>query len=187
MTALQQLGMVDTVKVTIGKNPKQATRLEIGGMSVSVSALYKVEEFINLFDDDRLTQNSIAKSKYNDCNAPDEYTELSMWNDRMATYVKKCIYQYATANLNEILTWTCEDFGVDYKTITELHEHWNMDKDARKVSLDKCKDLIYKNGLYTPLASLRATCKEWLTAHGKYDLYKNHIDDVIYKWVKVGG
>ena len=186
MTALSQLGMVDTVKVTIGKNPKQATRLEFNGISKSVSALYKVEEFLDLLENN-LSVNSVASSKYNECNADTEIQELSMWNERMATYTKKNIYNYKTSNLNEILTWTCEDFGVTQKDLEQLHANWNADPDSHKVSIAKCKDLIYKNGMYVANASLQQTCKEWLTAHDLYECNKNNIDLIIDKWIKIGG
>lgn len=186
LKALEQLGMTDTVKVTIGKNPRQATRLEFGGISKSVSALYKVDEFLNLLENN-LRVNSVASSKYNDCNADSEIQELSMWNERMATYTKKNIYNYKTSNLNEILTWTCEDFGVTAQELKRFHDNWNSDKDGWKVSLNKCKNLIYKNGYYVADASLQQTCKEWLTAHELYEKYKNNIDLIIKQWVKVGG
>lgn len=186
MTALSQLGLQNKVQVTTGKNPKQATRLALGEKSVSVSALYKVDEFINLLENN-LSVNSVAKSKYNDCNEDNEILEFQMWNERMATYTKKCIYNYKTSNLNEILTWTCEDFGVTQKDLEQLHANWNADPDSHRVSIVKCKDLIYKNGMYVANASLRATCKEWLSAHDLYECNKNNIDLIINKWVKIGG
>lgn len=186
MTALNQLGLTDKITVTIGKNPKQATRLALGEKSVSVSALYKVDEFINLLEN-ALSVNSVASSKYNGCNADNDIDELQMWNERQATYTKKNIYNYKVNNLNTILQWTCEDFGVTLKDLEELHANWNADPDSKKVSLKNCKDLIYKNGLYTAIASLRATCKEWLTAHDLYECNKDKIDLIIYKWVEIGG
>ena len=187
MTAIQQLGLNDKVKITIGKNPKQATRLEFGGISKSVSALYKVDEFLNLLENN-LKVNSVASSKYNDCNEENEFLELQMWNDRQATYCKHTIYNYKTSNLNEILTWTCEDFGYSMKTLNQLYENWNKDPDTKKkASLKTNKDLIYKNGYYVTMASLEQTCKEWLTAHDLLDKYKNNIDLIIKQWVKVGG
>ena len=186
MTALSQLGLSDKVQVTVGKNPKQATRLEFNGISKSVSALYKVEEFLDLLENN-LKVNSVASSKYNECNADTEIQELSMWNERMATYTKKNIYQYKLHGLNTILKWTCEDFGVTQKDLQQLHDNWNADPDSHKVSISKCKDLIYKNGYYVAMASLRATCKEWLTAHNMYDCYKDKIDNYIINWAKYGG
>ena len=187
MKAIQQLGLNDKVNVTIGKNPKQATRLEFGGISKSVSALYKVDEFLNLLESE-LKVNSVASSKYNDCNEENEFLELQMWNDRQATYCKHTIYNYRTSNLNEILTWTCEDFGYTQKRLEQLYENWNNDIETKKkVSIKTNKDLIYKNGYYVAKASLEQTCKEWLTAHDLLDKYKNNIDSIIYKWVKVGG
>lgn len=185
--AISQLGLTDKVKITIGKNPKQATRLEFGGISKSVSALYKVDEFLNLLESG-LKVNSVSSSKYNDCNEENEFLELQMWNDRQATYCKHTIYNYKTANLNEILTWTCEDFGYSMKTLNQLYENWNNDPETKKkVDLKTNKDLIYKNGYYVVKASLEQTCKEWLTAHDLLDKYKNNIDLIIKQWVKVGG
>lgn len=186
MKALEQLKLTDKITVTVGKNPKQATRLALGEKSVSVSALYKVDEFINLLEN-ALSVNSVASSKYNGCNADNDIDELQMWNERQATYTKKNIYNYKVNNLNTILQWTTEDFGVTLKDLEELHANWNADPDSRKVSLKNCKDLIYKNGLYTSIASLRATCKEWLTAHDLYECNKDNIDLIIYKWVEIGG
>ena len=102
MTALNQLGLTDKITVTIGKNPNQATRLTLGNFSKSVSALYKVEDFVNLLTCE-LKVNSVASSKYNDCNEENEFLELQMWNDRQATYCKHTIYNYKENNLNSIL------------------------------------------------------------------------------------
>ena len=116
MVAIQQLGLTDKINVTIGKNPKQATRLSFGEKSVSVSALYKVDEFINLLEN-ALAVNSVATSKYNGCNADNDIDEMQMWNERQATYTKKCIYNYKANNLNTILMWTVEDFK-GYRNLT---------------------------------------------------------------------
>lgn len=187
MKAISQLGLMDKVQITIGKNPKQATRLEFRGISKSVSALYKVDEFLDLLESG-LKVNSVSSSKYNDCNEENEFLELQMWNDRQATYTKKCMYNYKTSKLDEILKWTCEDFGYTMKDLHELYSNWNKDPDTKKkASLKTNKDLIFKNGYYVAKASLRDTCKEWLSAHDLYECYKNNIDSIIYKWVKIGG
>ena len=130
-TALTQLGLQDKIQVTVGKNEKQITRLTLGNTSVSVSALYRVDEFINLLENS-LKVNSVASSKYNECNAPNEFEELQMWIDRQATYTKKNIYNYKTSTLNEILAWTCEDFGYTQKRIEELYNNWNNDPETKK-------------------------------------------------------
>lgn len=185
--AIQQLGLSDKVKITIGKNPKQATRLEFGGISKSVSSLYKVDEFLDLLEAG-LKVNSIASSKYNDCNEESEFLELQMWNDRQATYCKHTIYNYATSNLNEILTWTCQDFGYTMKTLETLYNNWNKDPDTKKkASLKTNKDLVYKNGYYVAKASLEQTCKEWLSAHGLYEKWGEYIPQIIDRWVRIGG
>ena len=187
LTALEQLNLTDKVEVTVGKNPKQATRLSLGDTSVSVSALYKIEDFINLLECS-LKVNSVASSKYNECNADNEYMELTMWLDREATYAKKCMYNYKENNLNSILMWTCEDFGYTFKQITKLYENWNNDADTKKkISLKTNKDLIYKNGYYVANSSLYSTCKEWLSAHGLYEKWGEYIPQIIDKWVRIGG
>lgn len=185
--AIQQLGLSDKVKITVGKNPRQATRLEFGGISKSVSALYKVEEFLDLLESG-LKVNSVAGSKFNDCNEENEFLELQMWNERMATYCKHTIYNYACNSLNTILTWTCEDFGYTQKTLNQLYENWNKDPETKKrADLKSNKNLIYKNGYYVAKASLEQTCKEWLSAHGMYEKYGNYMDLIIKQWVKIGG
>ena len=187
MVAIQQLGLTDKINVTIGKNPKQATRLSFGEKSVSVSALYKVDEFINLLEN-ALAVNSVASSKYNGCNADNDIDEMQMWNERQATYTKKCIYNYKANNLNTILMWTVEDFGYTLKDIETLHANWNKDPETRiKADLKRCKNLIYKNGLYVARASLEQTCKEWLTAHDLYDHNIDNINLIIDKWIRIGG
>ena len=185
--AIAQLNLTDRVKITIGKNPKQATRLSFGEKSVSVSALYKVDEFINLLEN-ALSVNSVASSKYNGCNADNDIDELQMWNERQATYTKKNIYNYKENNLNTILMWTVEDFGYTLKDIETLHNNWNNDPETRiKADLKRCKDLLYKNGMYVARASLEQTCKEWLTAHDLYDHNVDNINLIIDKWIRIGG
>lgn len=187
LQALEQLGLTDKINVTIGKNPNQATRLTLGNFSKSVSALYKVEDFVNLLTCE-LKVNSVASSKYNDCNEENEFLELQMWNDRQATYAKKCMYNYKENNLNSILMWTVEDFGYTYKQITKLYENWNADKETKKkVSLKNNKNLIYKNGYYCANSSLYSTCKEWLSAHGLFEKWGEYIPQIVDKWVRIGG
>lgn len=184
--AIQQLGLEGKITYTIGKNPEQATRLQYNGVDVSVSSLYKVSDFID-FIENNLQVNSVAKSKFNECNAENEKKELQMWNKRNSTYAKKNRYNYTDNNLNTILTWTTEDFGVTYPELKRLHDNWNADPDGWKVSIEKCKDLYFKNGMYVAKASLQQTCKEWLSAHDLFEKYQNSIDLIIDKWVKIGG
>ena len=177
LTALQLSGI--KAEVTQGKNPKQATRLTFeSGKSVSVSALYKVDEFLKLFESYALT-TSVATSKHNDCNEDTEIKEMSKWLSNQATYSKKCCYNYEVESLSDIIAWTMEDFGFTTDRLRELHANWNSE-DGWKAQITD--DLIFCNGYFTPRASLRATIKQWLTAHEMYDHEDATLDAIINKY-----
>lgn len=183
--ALSILNLTDAVKITIGKNPKQATRLTFtDGKSISVSAVTTVNNFIELLQADKTSQdNSISKSKYNPCNADNDADELSMWAEKMATYAKKCCYDYANITLTEVITWSIEDFGYTPEQIDAYHKTWNTERgwDANK------KMMLYMYGKYTPYTVLQNTVKQWLSNHNDYKHLESQIDAIINRYVKILG
>ena len=178
LRALEQAGKTGKILVTIGKNQKQATRLTFeNGSSVSVSALYKVDEFLKLVTSHEIT-TSVATSKFNDVNEDEAIKEMSKWLSNMATYSKKCCYNYEENTLSEIIAWTMEDFGVTPERLKELHKNWDSEGWRAQIT----DDLIFCNGYFTPRASLRATIKQWLTAHEMYDHEDATLDAIINKY-----
>ena len=191
MTALQVLNITDA-KITIGKNPKQATRLILSdGRNISVSAVTTVSNFMDLLQADKTSHdNSIAKSKHNPCNPKpkdDEYKELQMWLDKKSTYAKKCMYLYEFESLFDIITYTIEDFGYYPEQIKMYHDLWNSEKTHGSQKANKSM-LVFCNGKYTPFEPLRMTIKQWLSAHKRYNHSDEQLDMIIKNYVnKVEG
>ena len=128
--AIESLNMVNDIKVIIGKNPKQACRLIFSnGKNISVSAVTKVEQFIDVINANiHGHDNSIAVSKHNNYNADDEFKELQGWLQDMATYAKKCCYNYDENTLTDIIAWTIEDWGFSTEQLKKYHINWNNDE-----------------------------------------------------------
>lgn len=183
--ALQILNMLDVVKVQSGKNPKQATRLIFqDGKSISVSAVTTVNNFIELLQADKTSNdNSIAKSKHNNCNSDEEAKELQMWLERMATYAKKCCYDYENESLANIITWSIEDFGYTQEQVNKYHQNWNTEEGWRA----NTKYMIKCLGKYTPITVLQNTIKQWLSNHQNYAHLESQIDLIIKRFVEVKG
>ena len=184
--ALQNLNMADVVKVKIGKNPKQATRMLFpNGKDVSVSAVTTVSQFIDVINANMHGHdNSIAVSKYNDCNADDELKELSMWLERMATYAKKCCYDYKNESLTNIIAWTIEDFGFSTEQIEKYNKSWNSEE-GQKAKNDM---MLFCNNRFTPYTTLQCTIKQWLSHHEMYEHTDEQLMMIIKRYAeRVGG
>lgn len=170
-------------KIIIGKNPKQACRLIFSnGRNISVSAVTTVSQFIDLINANiNGHDNSIAVSKYNNCNADDELKELTMWLERMATYAKKCCYDYANESLTNIIAWTIEDWGFTTEQIKKYYTTWNSEEgwNANK------KMMLFCNNRYTPYTTLQNTIKQWLSNHEMYEHTDEQIKMIIDKYASM--
>ena len=170
-------------KIKIGKNPKQATRLIFSdGRNISVSAVCTVQQFIDLLESNKIGHdNSVAVSKYNNCNADDELKELTMWLERMATYAKKCCYDYANESLTNIIAWTIEDWGFTTEQVEKYHKSWNSE-DGQKA---KTNMMLFCNNKYTPYATLQCTIKQWLSNHDMYEHTDEQLKMIINKYASM--
>ena len=184
--AIESLNMVNDIKITIGKNPKQATRLTFkNGKDISVSAVTTVNQFIDVIQSNiNGHDNSIAVSKYNNCNADDELKELTMWLERMATYAKKCCYDYVNNSLTDIITWTIEDWGFSQEQIKKYYTTWDSENEIGMKKATK-KMMLFCNNRYTPYTTLQNTIKQWLSNHEMYEHTDEQLNMIINKYVSM--
>ena len=181
--AIESLNMVNDIKVIIGKNPKQACRLIFSnGKNISVSAVTKVEQFIDVINANiHGHDNSIAVSKHNNYNADDEFKELQGWLQDMATYAKKCCYNYDENTLTDIIAWTIEDWGFSTEQLKKYHINWNNDE-GQKAKKDL---LLFCNNRYTPYKALQMTIKQWLSHHEMYEHTDEQLMMIINKYASM--
>lgn len=184
--AIASLNMVNDIKITIGKNPKQACRLTFkNGKDISVSAVCTVQQFIDLLESNKIgSDNSVAVSKYNNCNADDELEELTKWLERMATYAKKCCYNYDENTLTDIIAWTIEDWGFSAEQIEKYNKSWNSENGQKA----KNNLMLFCNNRFTPYRALQMTIKQWLAHHGMYEHTDEQLMMIIKRYAeRVGG
>lgn len=204
MRAVQQLGLTDKVKITVGKNPKQATRLEFNGVSKSVSALYRINEFIDLFHEWNNASMATAKVEHAHVGGDKQSQQMTYVKNELANFtgldvknnktlkglynvlkdstdINKSSYYYGL-RLNTILNQVLEDYGMNYKTLMQYHKSWDSDEGWKA----NTKLLIEKNGLFVPVATFQQVIKKWLKFNNK-KANDEQIEMIINKWVKIGG
>lgn len=179
--AIASLNMSDDIKITIGKNPKQACRLIFpNGKNISVSAVTTVNQFIDVINANMHGHdNSIAVSKFNNYNANTETEELTGWLSEDATYAKKDLYNYKDITLTDVITWSIEDFGYTEKEVKKYHDLWNSEQGIGFKKANT-KMLLFCNEKYTPIVVLQNTIKQWLSHHEMYE----HTDEQLLMIMK---
>ena len=163
LQALETMGIKE-YELIVGKNQNQVLWVLFNGNKYHSNITYTKQQFLDLFNDNITT--SVATSKFNNTNHDEEFKELQAWLDQLATYAKKSCYMYNEKTLNEIILYTIQDFGFSEKRLMELHKNWNSDN-GWKARITN--DLIYRNGIYTPVCCLQQTIKQWLTVHLMYE------------------
>ena len=184
--AIESLNMSDYIKITIGKNPKQATRLTFSnGKDISVSAVTTMQQFIDVINANMHGfDNSIAVSKYNNYNADTESEELAGWLSEDATYAKKDLYNYKDITLTDVITWSIEDFGYTEKEVKKYHDLWNSEKGIGFKKANT-KMMLFCNEKYTPIVVLQNTIKQWLSHHEMYEHTNKQLLMIINKYAEM--
>ena len=99
----------------------------------------------------------------------------------MATYAKKCCYNYDENTLTDIIAWTIEDWGFSTEQLKKYHINWNNDE-GQKAKKDL---LLFCNNRYTPYKALQMTIKQWLSHHEMYEHTDEQLLMIINKYASM--